>query len=104
MFILYTLGVGIAGSTSAAAQEALDAASRWGHGTEAWVWGRDVRLPAPTATLMNAFQVHCQEYDCVCEPAGLHPLATLLPAVFAYAERRGGIDGRALLTAVAVAT
>src|SRR6185437_14882564 len=32
----------------------------------------------------------------------LHPMATLLPAVIAQAERRGGVSGRDLLTAVTV--
>jgi len=101
VFILDTLGVGIAGSTSAAAEEALAAARGWGSGDEAGVWGRAARVPAPTAALMNAFQVHCQEYDCVHEGAVLHPMATLLPAVLAFADREGGVSGRDLLTAVA---
>jgi 2-methylcitrate dehydratase PrpD len=59
-------------------------------------------VPATTAALQNAFQVHCQEYDCVHEAAVLHPMATTLPAALAYAERAGGVSGRDLLTAVAV--
>ena len=99
IYILDTLGVGIAGSTSAAAAEALEAASRWGTGAEARIWGRSERVPAPTASLLNAFQVHCQEYDCVHEGAVLHPMATLLPAALSYADRNGGVSGRDLLTA-----
>ncbi len=52
--------------------------------------------------MLNAFQVHCQEFDCVREPVVLHPMATLLPAALAYAERTGGVCGKALLTAVTV--
>jgi 2-methylcitrate dehydratase PrpD len=58
-------------------------------------------VPAPTAALLNGFQVHCQEYDCVHEAAVLHPMATLLPAAMAFAEREGGVSGQELLVAVA---
>jgi aconitate decarboxylase len=102
IFILDTLGVGIAGSSAFGAQDLLQAASQWGSGNEASVWGRRERLPATTAALLNGFQVHCQEFDCVHEPAVLHPLATLLPAALAFAERQGGITGNDLLAAVAV--
>jgi 2-methylcitrate dehydratase PrpD len=50
---------------------------------------------------VNGFQVHCQEFDCVHERAVLHPMATVLPAALAYAEREGGVTGRELLVAVA---
>jgi 2-methylcitrate dehydratase PrpD len=102
IFILDTLGVGIAGSSAYGAAELLQASLLWGDGAQASVWGRKDRVPAPAAALLNAFQVHCQEYDCVCEPAVLHPMAALLPAALAYAERQGGISGADLLTAVAV--
>lgn len=100
VFILDTIGVGIAGSSASGAAELLRASRTWGAGEEASVWGRRDRLPAPAAALLNGFQVHCQEYDCVCEPAVLHPMATLLPAALAFAERQGGITGGDLLAAV----
>jgi aconitate decarboxylase len=99
-FILDTIGVGISGSTAYGAQHLLDASKGWGTGPDVQVWGRNDRVPAPTAALLNGFQVHCQEFDCVHELAVLHPLATALPAAIAYAEREGGITGRELLTAI----
>ncbi len=101
VFILDSLGVGIAGSTAPGREEILAAARRWGAGDEATLWGDGGRLPAPQAAMLNAFQMHCQEFDCVCDPAVLHPMATLLPAALAYAEREGGISGEDLLAAVA---
>lgn len=101
-FILDTIGVGIAGSSADGMQPLLAAADRWGAGEEAALWGRRGRVPASTAALVNGFSAHCQEYDCVHEGAVLHPMATLLPAAIAFAEREGGVNGRALLTAVAV--
>ena len=102
VFILDTIGVGIAGSTADGATALLSAAQRWGQGNDAAVWGRRERLPAPQAALLNGFQAHCQEYDCVHEPAVLHPMATLLSAALAWADREGGVSGAELLMAVAV--
>jgi 2-methylcitrate dehydratase PrpD len=102
VFILDTIGVGIAGSSAAGADQLAQAAAGWGEGAEAIAWGRGTRVPAVAAAFLNGFQVHCQEYDCVHEQAVLHPMATLLPAALAYAERKGGISGRELIVAVAV--
>jgi 2-methylcitrate dehydratase PrpD len=102
VFILDTLGVGIAGSSAYGADKVLQAGASWGEGQEAALWGRKERVPAPIAALVNAFQVHCQEYDCVHEGAVLHPLATTLPAIMAYADRKGTVSGKDLITAVAI--
>lgn len=101
VFILDTLGVGVAGATAQGAAEVLAAAGRWGAGAEATVWGTEARLPAGQAALVNGFQVHAQEYDCLHEGAVIHALATLLPAALALAEREGGLSGRDLIAAVA---
>ena len=102
VYVLDTLGVGIAGSSAQGSPELLRCARAWGDGSTASVWGRRDRMPAHSAAFLNAFAVHCQEYDCVNEPAVLHPMATLLPAALAQAERQGGISGKALLTAITV--
>ena len=39
------------------------------------------------------YQIHALEWDCVHEPAVVHPMATLLSALVAAAERRG-VRGR----------
>lgn len=101
VFILDTLGVGIAGSTAAGMDVLRAAAASWGAGHEATVWGTNMRAPAATATFLNATQVHNQEFDCLHEAAVVHVMATLLPTTLAFAERRGGVSGRDLITAVA---
>jgi len=101
-FILDTIGAGVAGSSASGAKELLQTTASWGAGEQVCVWGRGNRAPAPTATFLNGFQIHSQEFDCVHEKAVLHPMATLLPGAFAYAECKGGISGRAFIVAVAV--
>lgn len=100
-FILDTLGVGVAGATAAGMDALRAAAQGWGAGAEATIWGTGLRAPAPTAALINATQVHNQEFDCLHEGAVVHVMATLLPALLAVAERAGGVSGRDLIAAVA---
>ncbi len=100
IWILDTLGVGVAGS-SAAGMDAIRAASDgWGSGEAATIWGTARRAPAPAASFVNGTQVHNQEFDCLHEGAVVHAMATLLPAVLAVAEREGGVSGRDLIAAV----
>ena len=101
LFLLDTLGVGLAGGSVPEAAPLLAAAGGWGEGTGATVWGRQLRLPPGNAALVNAYQIHCQEYDCLHEGAVLHAMATLLPVLLAEAEARGGVSGRDLLAAIA---
>jgi 2-methylcitrate dehydratase PrpD len=102
-FILDTIGVGIAGSGEPWAPAIADGAAGWGAGHESTVWGVGRRcLPAPSAALVNGYQTHGLEFDCVHEGAVLHPMATLLAALLAHAERRGHVGGRDLVTAVTV--
>ena len=106
-FLLDSIGVGLAGTSDGNAARVLAAASQWGTGTEATVWGRGVRLPAPSTAFVNAYLIHSLEYDCIHEAAVVHPMATLLSTLFAWSERaskrgRRPVDGRRFLTAMSV--
>jgi 2-methylcitrate dehydratase PrpD len=56
--------------------------------------------------VVNAYQIHALEWDCVHEPAVVHPMATLLSAIVAAAERRGArgqpVSGEELILATAL--
>ena len=105
VFVLDSLGVGIAGSSTEGNEELLRVASGWS-GTQGPaatpVWGRSACLSAPVAAFLNAWQMHNQEYDCLHEGAVVHALATILPVALAAAELRGGASGRELIAALAV--
>lgn len=97
-----TLAVGAAGSTAPGAEKVFAAARLWGEGADSRVLARNVRLPAAGAAFVNAFQIHCLEWDAVHEPAVVHALSTVTAAVMAAIDRRGGCDPDVALTAVAV--
>ena len=70
---------------------------------EATVFGGGERLPLAHAAMLNAYQIHGQEFDCVHEAAVVHPMAAVLPALLGWAEREGGVSGARLIRAVVVA-
>jgi aconitate decarboxylase len=98
-FIADTLGVGIAGAAAPWRREVLDMAASSGGAAEATVWGSGERLPLTSAAMVNAYQIHSQEFDCVHEGAVVHPLAAILPSLLGWAAREGGISGDKLLRA-----
>lgn len=99
-FILDSLGVGISGSREAFAGPLLKLCQQWGRADDARVLGTGERLAAPAAALINGWQIHNQEFDCVHEPAVVHPMATVLSALLAWADRQGGVSGRDFMAAV----
>lgn len=97
-FIADTLAVGIAGARAPWRAQVLDAATSGP--AEATAWGSGERLPLAAAAMVNAFQVHSQEFDPVHEAAVVHPLAAVLAGGLGWAETYGGVSGEALLRAV----
>src|SRR5258707_8182609 len=100
VFVLDSLGVGIAGSSVDGAEGLLRVATSWGEPAVP-VWGRAARLSAPAAAFLNAWQMHNQEYDCLHEGAVVHAMATVLPPALASAELRGAPSGAELIAAIA---
>jgi len=97
-FIADTLAVGIAGAQAPWRREVLDM-TRAGP-AEVTVWGSGERLPLSAAAMVNAFQVHSQEFDPVHEGAVVHPMAAVLACALGWAEREGGVSGDSLIGAV----
>lgn len=97
VFILDSLGVGLAGTRAPWVREWIDASTAMTPGDGARVWGTGERLPAPAAAALVGYLIHNSEFDCIHEKAVLHPMAVPFAALIAEAEARGGIDGRSLL-------
>lgn len=104
VFLLDSIGVGIAGSSGASIAELKEIVGGWGSGDEATVWVTGERLPAQLAAIVNAYQIHCLEFDCVHEAAVVHPMATVLSAMMAQAERRAArgnpVNGKDFIAAL----
>ncbi|MEQ8586169.1 MAG: MmgE/PrpD family protein [Thalassobaculaceae bacterium] len=104
VFLLDSLGVGLAGTRAPYVDEWIAGHRAAAAGPGARIWGIGGSLPTPAAAAVNGYLIHNSEYDCVHEGAVLHPMATLLPAVMAGAEARAEtgapVSGRALLRAL----
>ncbi len=103
-FILDSLGVGLSGRRIAFSRklyELLIQNCATTQGATAWGWPN--RLPPVSAAMLNAYQIHNQEYDCVHEEAVVHPMAVILASLLAFAEDSGRISGHDFVTAVCLA-
>jgi aconitate decarboxylase len=101
IFFLDSMAVGIAGSSVNSAQDVLHTAENWGDGVAATVLGGGKKMPATSAAFVNSFQTHCQEFDCLHEPATVHAMAVLCGALLASAEEQG-YSGKDLILGVAL--
>ena len=99
-FIADSLAVGIAGAAAPWRQEVLDMAAASGGHPEATVWGSGEKLPLAAAAMVNGYQMHALEFDCVHEGAVVHAMSAILPSLLGWAEREGGVSGEKLIRAV----
>ena len=100
--VLDTLGVILAASgMEPAAQGVIDILRDSGGAPQSTVLAFGGKAPALMAALANGALAHCLDYDDQ-TPWGQHCASSIIPAVFALAERRGGVSGQEVITAVAV--
>lgn len=102
-FILDSLGVALSGTRVPMVRDLESLADDWGSGAAARVWGTGRRVPLTTAAFINGYQIHNQEWDCVHEPAVVHPMAVVLATLLAWCEARGGVSGGQLLAGCSIA-
>lgn len=100
IFILDTIGVGLAGSNGPGVAELIEASVAMMGDGPACCWGHRRGLSAPGAAMINGYQIHNSEFDCVHEAAVIHPVTVCLAAVMAHADSSAGVSGRDLVTAV----
>jgi len=97
------LGVGLAGSAEAGVSELIDIVRDWDGRKESTVWVYGDRLPCVSAAQANATMIHALDYDDTHDVAILHASSVAVPTALAIAEKLGGVDGKRLITAVALA-
>src|SRR5437763_5483381 len=103
-FIADSLAVGVAGAAAPWRHEVLDMAAASGGSPEATGWGTAEKLPLAAAAMVNGYQMHALEFDCVHEGAVVHAMSAILPSLLGWAERPreigGGVSGEQLIRAV----
>jgi 2-methylcitrate dehydratase PrpD len=97
--VLDTLGVTIGASSLAPeAKIVADYVRDLGGKPESTVLGFGGKAPAPWAVFANGSLGHMLDYD---DLGGGHVSITTVPVALALAEKRGGVSGRELITAIA---
>ena len=99
--ILDTIGVGLAGSIGPYVEELVTTFENASTeiANNARVIGQNIRLAPGNAALLNGFQIHNSEFDCVHEEAVVHTMTVLIASLLADADRRGGVTGETLIRA-----
>jgi 2-methylcitrate dehydratase PrpD len=101
--ILDTVGVSIGASTLAPeARKLFDYVNGFGGRGDSTILGFATKAPAPWAVFVNGSLGHMLDYDDM-GAAGHESIATI-PCALAMAEKRGGVSGRELITAIAAGT
>jgi 2-methylcitrate dehydratase PrpD len=78
------------------------AAAEWAGAPQAGIMGSALRVPAPTAALVNGAMMHALDFDDTHAAAYIHPGTVIIPSALAAAERAGNISGTDLLGAIAI--
>jgi 2-methylcitrate dehydratase PrpD len=100
--VLDTIGVMLGASgIEPAVRPLIELVSEAGGKEEARILGFGCRVPAAAAAFANGTLAHGLDYDSQ-TPWGAHPDSSLVPALLALAERKSGITGEELITAVAI--
>jgi len=100
--VLDLIGVTLAASgVEPVARTVIDMVRENGGRPECSVLGFTDRVPAAWAAFANGAMAHCLDFDDL-TPWGAHASSSIIPAALAIAERRGGISGRELITAIAI--
>ncbi|MEO8545001.1 MAG: MmgE/PrpD family protein [Burkholderiaceae bacterium] len=109
VFFLDTVGVACAGKLAPKIDDLIAASLRWGSPGEASasIWNTGLRAPGPVAALINGYQCHALEYDCVYEPGVILPTPPIFGALMAKVDELSSQgrspNGRDLIRAFVVA-
>jgi len=101
-FILDTLGTTIAGSNGSGCKAVIEQVKEWGGKGESTVLVYGGKVIAMNAAMANGIMAHAVELDDTHDEVPCHANVSVLPAALAMAEQKGGVNGKDLITAVAV--
>jgi len=100
--ILDTLGVAVAASKEPVSEEIVGLSREWGGKAESTILAFGDKVPAPMAAFINGTMAHALDYDDTHDKGIIHVGSSVVTASFAIAERLGKVNGKTLITAVAL--
>ncbi len=101
--ILDTLGCVLAGTACEEVVAIRKVVAGWGGVTGSTIIGSGgLKVPAAGAVLANGAAIHQFDFDDTHDRAVMHPTSASLMPALAVAEGKGGVSGKAIITAVAL--
>jgi len=100
--LLDSVGCGLFGSTLEWSRSLREVVLPWGGRPLGSVLGTKLRLPAPTAALLNGLSIHGFELDDSHTQGIVHPGCVVIPAALAASDLRSNVSGPKFLEAVVV--
>jgi len=100
VFILDTIGVGIAGCNAPGVKEIINLISRWNKTPISTIMVYGTKTSPPEAALANSVMMHALDFDDTLDGGALHTFVSVLPAALAVAEDKKDVDGKAFITAI----
>jgi 2-methylcitrate dehydratase PrpD len=94
-----TFAAMLAGTSAQGCPEVVAQVLEWGGKEESTVFHYGKKIPAFLAALANGMMARAVDFDDVFEPGTLHASASIVPAVLAAGEMKGGLSGKQFLTA-----
>jgi len=102
--ILDTLGCVLAGTACEDVVAIRRIAEKWGgRATSTVIGSGGMKVPAASAVLANGAAIHQFDFDDTHDHGVMHPSSASLMPALAVAEESGGVSGRTVITAVALA-
>jgi 2-methylcitrate dehydratase PrpD len=102
LFILDSLGVALPGSGAPGVPQVSGLMAELGGKPEATVFVYGHKLTVMDAAMVNSMMVHAMDLDDLHEDSIVHPSCCQVPTAFAIAEQRSPMNGKDLITAIAL--
>ncbi|OGN94870.1 MAG: hypothetical protein A2Y89_00955 [Chloroflexi bacterium RBG_13_51_18] len=100
--VLDSLATALGGSSKAGVKELVDMVNEFGGAKQSTVIAYGFKCPAPNAAQVNGTMIHALDYDDGHQAALVHIGCVAVSTAFAVAERMGKVNGRELITAIAL--
>ncbi len=100
--VMDTLAVAFPGRTAPGCPEVRALVESWPSPKGASVLFSGAKAAPPMAALANSTMMHALDFDDTLDASALHTFVSVLPACLAAAEAVGGVDGKTLITALAL--
>ena len=100
--VLDSLATAMGGARKPGVGELVAMVKEWGGTEQSSIIGYGFKCPAPHAAQVNSSMIHSLDYDDGHPVALVHMGTLTVSTCFAMAERQGGLDGKALITALAL--